>query len=67
MVSSHPHTDHIGGKVDVINAIPVKLSVDNEVIHTAPADKDLMKILVQKQTLYPSAKKKEILYPLLMM
>lgn len=56
IVSSHPYTDHIGGKVDVINAIPVKLSVDNGVIHSAPADKDLMVVLVQKQTMYPSAK-----------
>lgn len=52
IVSSHPYTDHIGGKVDVINAIPVKLSVDNGVIHSAPADKDLMVVLVQKQTMY---------------
>ena len=57
MVSSHPHTDHIGGKFDGINAIPVKLFVDNGATHTAPAYKDLMKTLVQKQTLYPSAKK----------
>lgn len=57
MVSSHPHTDHIGGMVDVLNGIPVKLFVDNGATHTAPAYRDLMKVLVKKQTPYASAKK----------
>ncbi|MGV8108289.1 ComEC/Rec2 family competence protein [Methanospirillum sp.] len=57
MVSSHPHTDHIGGMVDVLNAMPVDLFVDNGATHTAPAYKDLMKILVKKQTPYATAKK----------
>lgn len=56
VVSSHPHSDHIGGMVDVLNAIPVKLFVDNGATHTAPIYKDLMKVLVQKQTPYASAK-----------
>lgn len=36
MVSSHPHSDHIGGMVDVLNEIPVQLFVDNGATHTTP-------------------------------
>ena len=43
--------------VDVLNAIPVRLFMDNGNTHTIPAYKVLMEVLVQKQTPYASAKK----------
>jgi hypothetical protein len=44
--------------VDILNAIPVKFFVDNGATHSAPAYKDLMEILVQKQTPYAQQKRR---------
>lgn len=55
MVSSHPHSDHIGGMVDVLNEIPVQLFVDNGATHTTPVYRDLEKVLVKKQIPYANA------------
>ena len=56
VVASHPHTDHIGGMVDVINGIPVNLYIDNGANNTVPIFRDLMKTLVRKQIPYKPAK-----------
>ena len=57
LVSSHPHADHIGGMVDIIKSMPVDVFVDNGATHTAPAYRDLMKLILRKQTPYATVEK----------
>jgi len=61
IVSSHPHSDHIGGMVDVLNAFPVHLFVDNGAKHTTPVYRDLMKVIEKKQIPYTTAKKGNVI------
>jgi len=57
LVSTHPHTDHIGGMSDILQALPVSLYVDNGATHTTPAYRNLEKALIKKQIPYATAKK----------
>lgn len=57
LVSTHPHTDHIGGMSDILNTLPVGLYVDNGATHTTPAYRNLEKALIKKQTPYATATK----------
>jgi len=57
LVSSHPHSDHIGGMIDIINAMPVDVYVDNGATHTSPAYRNLMKLLLKTQLPYATVEK----------
>lgn len=57
LIATHPHEDHIGGMVSVINSIPVKKYIDNGAIHTSKTYENLMSALVNKQIPYAEAKK----------
>jgi beta-lactamase superfamily II metal-dependent hydrolase len=52
VVSTHPHEDHIGGMVDVLNAFPVGLYVDNGETHTSKTYENVMSKLNTKQIPY---------------
>lgn len=42
VVATHPHADHIGGLIDVINTVDVGLVVDSGQIHTTQTFEDLL-------------------------
>jgi len=48
LVATHPHADHIGGMVDVINSIPVRFYMDNGQPHTTATYQNLMRTLQQR-------------------
>jgi len=48
LVATHPHADHIGGMVDVINSIPVRFYMDNGQPHTTATYQNLISTLQQR-------------------
>ena len=48
LVATHPHADHIGGIVDVLNAIPVSFYMDNGQAHTTATYRNLLGTLQQR-------------------
>ncbi len=56
VVATHPHEDHIGGMMAVLNAFPVKLYIDNGEKTTTPTYKNLMKKLVSANIPYTVVK-----------
>jgi len=56
IVATHPHEDHIGGIVDVLNNFNVGLYVDNGVTHTTSTYERLVNKLVDDQTPYAEVK-----------
>jgi len=48
LVATHPHADHIGGIVDVINSIPVHSYMDNGQTHTTVTYQQLDSVLQQR-------------------
>jgi competence protein ComEC len=52
VVATHPHEDHIGGMVDVLNSFPVGLYVDNGATHTSTTYENVMTKLNSKQIPY---------------
>lgn len=52
VVSTHPHEDHIGGMLDVLNNFPVGLYVDNGETHTTKTYENVMSKLNSKQIPY---------------
>lgn len=56
VVASHPHSDHIGGMLDVIKAYPPGLYVDNGEVYDNPSYEPLIQYLVTKQIPYAVGK-----------
>lgn len=52
VVASHPHADHIGGMLDVVSSIPVKLYSDNGLPHTSATYRHLMETIEQRKIAY---------------
>ena len=52
IVASHPHSDHIGGMLNVIKVFPPGLYVDNGESITNPQYKPLMQYLIKKKIPY---------------
>jgi len=48
LVATHPHADHIGGMVNVINSIPVRFYMDNGQTHTTATYQGLASTLQQR-------------------
>ncbi len=48
VVSTHPHEDHIGGLVDVLDAVPVGRVVDSGKVHTSAAYERYLTAIDQK-------------------
>ena len=49
MVATHPHADHIGGLIDVINTVNVGQVLDSGQIHTTQTFEDLLDAIYNKQ------------------
>ena len=47
VVASHPHADHIGGMVGVMNTYPVQFYMDNTDTHTTVTYRELIETLQQ--------------------
>lgn len=52
IVATHPHEDHIGGMIGVLNSFPVGLYVDSGAVHTTSAYVNVMNKLRADQTPY---------------
>jgi competence protein ComEC len=61
VVASHPHSDHIGGMLDVIRAYPPDLYIDNGEVYDNPSYEPLMQFLVTKQIPYAVGKTGKII------
>ncbi|MDP2954870.1 MAG: MBL fold metallo-hydrolase [Longimicrobiales bacterium] len=48
LVASHPHDDHIGGMVGVVEALPVRFFMDNGVPHTTATYRELVRALERR-------------------
>lgn len=56
VIATHPHEDHIGGIIPVLNAFPVKLYIDNGNKTATSTYKNLMKKLVSANIPYAEVK-----------
>ncbi|WP_158308866.1 ComEC/Rec2 family competence protein [Methanocella arvoryzae] len=52
LVSTHPHSDHIGGMAEVLNAFPVKVIYDSGVPHTTQTYERYLTLIDQKDIKY---------------
>ncbi len=52
IIATHPHEDHIGGMMDVLNTFPVGTYVDSGATHTTRTYENIMSKLVTDQTGY---------------
>jgi competence protein ComEC len=48
VVATHPHSDHIGGLITVLNAVPVKQILDNGQTYTSQTYENFLTIIHQK-------------------
>lgn len=52
VIGTHPHADHIGGLINVIEAIPVKEVIDSGAVHTTKTFEDYLKVIDKKEIKY---------------
>jgi competence protein ComEC len=52
IISTHPHADHIGGLINVIQSIPIGEVIDPAVVHTTQTFEDYLTIIDQKGIIY---------------
>jgi competence protein ComEC len=45
VIGTHPHTDHIGGLINVLESIPVKEVIDPGVVHTTKTFEDYLTLI----------------------
>jgi competence protein ComEC len=48
VVATHPHEDHIGGLITILNDIPIKQVLDSGQTHTAPSFENYLNLIDQK-------------------
>jgi len=48
VIGTHPHADHIGGLINVLDTIPVKEVIDPGVVHTTKTFEDYLTLIDQK-------------------
>ena len=61
VVATHPHADHIGGLVDVVQTYPVGMYIDNGIPHTSKTYESLMTLVDKKDIPYHTATRGEII------
>lgn len=52
VISTHPHSDHIGGLINVLKAFPVKEVIDPAIIHTTKTFEDYLTLIDQKNIIF---------------
>lgn len=55
VIATHPHEDHIGGMISVLNSFPISTYVDSGATHTTPTYENIMSKLVADQIPYAIA------------
>lgn len=56
VVATHPHSDHIGGMDEVLEALPAKLYIDNGLTHDTDTYNKLMALVEARKIAYKPAK-----------
>lgn len=56
VIGTHPHSDHIGGLVKVLENIRVKQLMDPGVVHTSKTYEDYLTLIYEKDILYTNVK-----------
>jgi competence protein ComEC len=57
LVATHPHDDHIGGLLTILNDIPVMQVLDSGQVHTTSTFEDFLNLIDQKNILYTAAER----------
>ncbi len=57
VVATHPHSDHIGGLVDVLNTMPVDRVLTNGATHTTPIYAQFVDAIASSQAEYAEAQR----------
>lgn len=52
VIGTHPHSDHIGGLINVFEEIPVKEVMDPGVVHTSKTFEDYLTLIDEKDMIY---------------
>mgnify|MGYP001145625217 CR=1 FL=1 len=52
VIGTHPHADHIGGLINVLEAIPVKEVIDPAVVHTTKTFEDYLTLIDEKDIIF---------------
>ena len=52
VVGTHPHEDHLGGLIEVLNIIPVKEVIDPAVAHTTKTFEDYLTLIDEKDIIF---------------
>jgi len=52
VIGTHPHSDHIGGLINVFKEIPVKEVMDPGVVHTSKTFEDYLTLIDEKDIIY---------------
>jgi len=61
MIATHPHSDHIGGLVQVLNAMPVARVVTNGEAHTSSAYESFLDAIANAQADYVEVKRGDVI------
>jgi len=62
MIATHPHSDHIGGLVDILLAIPVNRVVTNGQIYTSPTYEQFIDGIKKAKAIYSEVKQGDKIY-----
>jgi competence protein ComEC len=57
LVATHPHEDHIGGLITILNNIPIKQMLDSGQTHTAPSFESYLNLIDQKNISFAVAER----------
>lgn len=52
IIATHPHSDHIGGLINVLETLPVKEIIDSGAVHTTKTFEDYLKVIDKKEIRY---------------
>ncbi len=52
VISTHPHADHIGGLINVIESIPVREVIDPAVVHTTKTFEDYLTLIDKNDIIF---------------